>query len=303
MLPAYLHGISFELGKPESIETLSELRRDRDSLEILLATGMRDYLRSEADPLELARSSIRRTFAETGIDPSRIDLLVYVSESFPENGQLSEGMGHLCSDLGLINAFPIGVCLSTCGNMAAAIRIATAAISREKANNVLIVATDKVGPGQSRILPPAATVFSDAASSCIITSDPAKGHRIKGISLFADNGLWESGTLDMIANLGAAIRKVCTEALEEAGVSREFCVKLLMNNYNHTIQRLFCISSRFRREQLYLDTIGKYAHMGTSDTLINLDHYSRSDDSRRHGAICLLSTGPSMCGAVVLEKA
>lgn len=301
----YLSAIGTALGEAGPIDTLAELADQPDSLELLRRGGLRDYLRSPLTVDELIERSLAASLSATGVPPGDIGLLVCATESATAARPMASLLGAVCRRLGLVNAQAVGTWASGCGNFLSALRIAGLALRAGRTRHALVVTADVAYAGEARVLPPSLTVFSDGAASCLLSAGPttAPGLSVGTVFQFANNELWGAAPLQRIQHMSAGIRAVCGQTLGQAGKAAADCKYLVMNNYTQNIQRLFAFAGGFHRTQVFNGLVAAHGHVGSADTLLNLQALSEGGELRGGDLLCLLSTGTNVCGAVSLEVA
>lgn len=269
----YLQAAAWELGDERPIQEILPVANDELVLNYLLSKGLCNYRYSTSSPAELALASVRRTLATASISPSDISTVIYASTSFQNRQWYTSEISKMMLEAGLRHATPLGVSLSECGNFASALRVAVRLVQGGDCNHVLLVTTDVCPDPENRLVPPSATILSDGAASCVVTSHPGgfqvlsvrqvSNHRVRLL-----NPAKESTRLMRLTSHG--ISAAAEESLKEAQVSQEQITHLILTNQNRAVLEIFASQCGVPMERVYLGLVAKHAHIYASDSLINL---------------------------------
>jgi 3-oxoacyl-[acyl-carrier-protein] synthase III len=305
----YLGCIEYELGELVSLDGLAELKKQEGLVETLNALGLESYALSDRSAAELALTAASRTLRRASVMPRDIDVLVYATSSLSDQYALREGIANLVLEIGLQHAYPMGVFLSGCANFHSALRIARSLVRSGDAAHVLLVTTDKVPDGVSRMVPPNVSVASDGAASCIVSASSDLEFEVMSVCQHVAPDLVRQCNFDASANFtaylqgfAAGLKRTQEATLAAAELEPEKISKLVLNNYNLSIVRLFRSQLGIPIERMYLRNIARFAHAIASDNLINLSDHVAAEGTLEHEHSLLLSAGPVMWGGAVLRS-
>jgi 3-oxoacyl-[acyl-carrier-protein] synthase III len=302
---SFLTGVSYELGELEDISSLQALERNPVLLQTFRRLGLDKYGRSSKTPSSLATTSARKTLALTGLRGDEIDLLVYGTSSFWDRTFAERGVSELLNSCELKRAFPIGVFATECTNVASVLGIAREFLKSGRYHNIMAVFADRFSDDDPRIIPPELSVASDAAASCLVTSNqPPAGFKFRDWLVCAQPSMF---TLDLTQNpaeyikqSGEAIRDMIEQLYSGTGLGPDDFAQLITSNFNLSTARSLSLLSRVPMEKIYVKNIVRFGH-AYSDLLINLADYYEATTLKRKSLIHLLATGPFAFGSVVLE--
>lgn len=305
----YLGSIGYELGQQKNISELPFFDHEKNLLDIFKARGLSSYTESQLRPHELAKSAIEKTLAKNFCLPELIDCIVLATDSFWDEAIYSRSQFNIImNDLGLKNAYPIGVFMLECTSSSVALQIASNLVFCKKANNVLVVCTNKVKPGQDqeRIIQPGISILSDAAVACLVSSQNTGEYQLLSAEQMHSSSLEELDPEDSfedfvkgsIEGFEAVTRKLFSRIHQ---TSEKFSW-LITNNYLKHIIMMFASKIGFNAGQCYFDNIERFAHAHTADTLINLIDLSIHRTVISGERLLLLSNSPTSWGAVALMK-
>ncbi|MCC5648040.1 hypothetical protein LC607_35150 [Nostoc sp. CHAB 5824] len=306
----YLTGLAYKLGDIYDIKELDELQINSDLLKIFLKLGLTRYSVSKLTPAEMAKESIIHTLNKGSVTEKEIDALVYATSSFWDSELYNTNtISSLINELNLNNAYPIGVFLSNCSNIHTAIRTAASLVKSEECENILVVTTDKIKEGQTRIIPPRVSIASDAAASCVISSK--KGdfeviHTNQYINPSMGDIVGDVESSEQIQefmhNFQEGTKKTLCQALGIVAKKPEDFKQVITNNYSFSISNTIGNLGEFKPDQLYTDNIVRFAHALAADNLINLFDYLEKNITHEGELFLLLGTGGNMWGVTILRK-
>ncbi|HVR11755.1 MAG TPA: 3-oxoacyl-[acyl-carrier-protein] synthase III C-terminal domain-containing protein [Thermoanaerobaculia bacterium] len=305
-MPVYLKGISYELEEPRPLQQLPEIRQSPDLLANLKAVGVECFSASRQSPADLAASCVSRTLWKAKTDPASVDLLFYATSTFGEPSFYGRDVQALIGRLGLVNAYPIGVTLSECANVVIALALAADTLQLGRCRNALVVTTDKVLDGESRVVPPEVSVGSDCAASVLVCGEGTGPWELLAterllIPLEGEGRAHENfaGYLKMSAQ---GIQKVTARTLSALGLKPDDFTWLITNNYNQSVARLYASQSGFDLAKVYTANISRYGHCFGADNLINLSDCAGEHPPAAGDLVLLLASGPNMWATAVLRR-
>lgn len=306
---AGMGSIGYALGRLRSIEELDALAEQPEALAALRAKGVALFSEAEETPAQLAAQAASQTLALSNVAAGDIEALVYASTSFWEKQFYSEhDVAWLMNELGLVNAYPIGVFLPGCANAVTSLRVAVNMIRAEGYRRVLVVTTDKLAPGDSakRVMWPDVSVLSDAAASFMVTSAGDAEFDVTGIGHHSAPYMWDlDGKSNLAAFLLATVRgaqKTADRALLAARLTPGDTRGLITNNYNHAVMRMIAQKCGFDESQVYLGNVSRFAHGYAADTLINLHDCLAECPAAPGDSFLMLGTGHKNWASAVLRK-
>ncbi len=306
---AAIGNLGYALGDLYPLQVLDVLADNQKLLTALKAKGILHFAQATDTPVELAYRAARETLDSSEVKAKDIEAIVYASTSFWKKQFYSErDIAWLMNQLGLVNAYPVGVFLPGCANAISSMRVAINMIRAEDYRNVMVVTTDKVIPRDSvkRIMWPDVSVLSDAAASFLVTPGNQGEFNVISASNKSTPLMWD---LDNQSNLAAFLvstvkgaQQTVAEALQLANVAPSSIRTLLSNNYNNDVMGMMARKCGLNEDRVYLGNVSRFAHAYAADTLINLkDHLSKSH-AKQGDCFMLLGTGHKNWGAVVLQK-
>jgi 3-oxoacyl-[acyl-carrier-protein] synthase III len=304
--PVYLKGISYELEETRPLQQLPELRQNPELLANLKAVGVAAYSPSRQSPAELAAACASRTLWKSKTDPGAVDLLLYATTTFKEPRFYGRDVQALITKLGLVNAYPVGVTLSECANFVIALSLAADSLRLGHCRNALLVTTDKVLEGESRIVPPEISVGSDCAASVLVTRDGTGPWELLATERFMiplnGSGPAHEDFARHLKMSAQGIREITARTLAAVDRKPDDFAWLITNNYNQSVSRLFASQSGFDPGRLYTANIARYGHGFGADNLINLSDCAGEHPPDEGDLYFLLASGPNMWAAAVLRR-
>jgi 3-oxoacyl-[acyl-carrier-protein] synthase-3 len=260
--------------------------------------GLGKFRRTDRDIFDLGIDSARKTLMSSGLEPQEIDFLIFCSTRIP--GSETEHISHnvrLLKELGLTNAYPIGVTLNNCSSFMSAIVMAAGMLSRGCCTNVLIVTADKVNAGCSRFTNFA--LLSDSAASCIVTSRPTSGYRLK-----ADKFGVSKGPVDTFRGKDdpSLYEDVLAALLRSGDTSLKKIRKVFCSNVFRPITTFREKKLGFTTQQLFLDNVDRRGHCFSADAFMNLIDHSASGAVSAGDLFVLTADAPNLRSSILLER-
>jgi 3-oxoacyl-[acyl-carrier-protein] synthase-3 len=305
-MPVYLKGISYELEEPRPLQQLREVRQSPDLLANLKAVGIAAFSASRQSPADLAAGCVSRTLWKAKTDPGSVDLLFYATSTFGDPAFCGRDVQTLIGKLGLVNAYPIGVTLSECANAVIALELAAHTLRLGRCRNALIVTTDKVLDGESRVVPPEVSVGSDCAASVLVTGEGTGPWELLAterlIIPLNGEGRAHEDFARYLKMSAQGIQKITARTLAAMGRKPDDFAWLITNNYNQSVSRLFASQSGFDPAKVYTANIARYGHGFGADNLINLSDCAGEHPPDAGDLVLLLASGPNMWATAVLRR-
>lgn len=301
----YLHAIEYELGELRDLESVREFADDSSMLEVYRVRGLNTFSETKLSASEFARGVAERTLKKARIDPAEVDVVLYATDFLMTGAMFSRPeINLLLNDLGLTNAFPIGISLGACTNFAPAIQLAASLLRTGQARNVLLLIVEKLDPAMSRLMDLGIAILSDAAVACLISSQPGD-YQVLGVGRSSSPAVQrislEQNSRDYFAATGMGIKRAVDDVLQPYGGSRDAVARIFTNNYVTHVVKAFVKYAGFGLDKCYFENIPRFAHAFSADTLINLTDYTRSHPFAGGERVALLGTAPTSFGAVLLE--
>jgi 3-oxoacyl-[acyl-carrier-protein] synthase-3 len=302
----HLRGLAYELEEPRGIEEIAELRADRELLGRLQSVGLAAYSPNRQSPAEMAAAAAQRTLWKAKVKPAEVDLLVYATSSLSEPRYYGRDIDSLLTRLHLDRAFPIGITLSECANLIAALDVAASFVGSGRARNALLVTVDKIAAGTSRIVPPEVAVASDSAASILVNGEPGGLFELLAAERHILPLRYERDPHENVVHYlevsAQGIAEISARTLAAAGKTPADFRWLITNNYNTSVAKLVATQSGFAAERTYSANIARFGHSFAADNLINLADCLSAHPPSSGDLYMLLASGPHMWGGAVLRK-
>jgi 3-oxoacyl-[acyl-carrier-protein] synthase-3 len=311
-IQVYMTALGYQLGDSYPISEIKELtiKPEEEVLETLLEVGLENYTRTRLSPLEIAKKSIEITLKKATIKSCDIDALVYVTSSFwnPSFSSTKE-ISHLIYELDLNNAYPVGVFFSECSSMLTAIRIASNFIKAGEWKNVLVVSSDTISDNDTRIIPPNTSISSDAAASCILTSEREEGFEVLYTTQQIDTAMPDIFTLEDMEEIeqylkasDQGMKEILDKTMKDMRMHPKDFQKIITMNLNSSVSQTVSKYLDVEREKIFQDNIPRFAHALASDILINLCDFSSNYAIESGNFLLLMAMGTNTWGTSVLYK-
>ncbi len=306
MTPTFVDGIAYRLG---------ERRHDLDELtDVLQGTrhqlreaGLETYYVTDGSPTELAREPIERTLEharEGRLGP--INRVIFATNSVGhETLATPHAISRLFADVGLSDAFPLGVFLAWCANFQVALELARSLIETGQEETVLVVCSDVLWR-PDRLVSPRISVHSDAAVSFTVSSHEGP-FELLATAVHVEPKLGdinrETHFVQYMDGVARGVASVTQAALDAAGIGHDDVGRLIPNNYNRWVSRSMAKIAGFPEDRVYLDNVPRFAHALAADNPINLDDYHRERRPPSGECVALLGSGAFQWGVSLMRVA
>lgn len=304
---ASIASIAYRLGQLKPIDEIDFLRDDPRKLELYRLAGFERYAESELSMRELARHSAIQTLQDSGVERGEIGICLYVAESFDRDELVNaEEVNRLLIELGMGNAMPIHVSLSSCANIMSALRVATAFIAADEARHVLVVSVDKAPRRHGgRKMLQEMTIKSDVSLSCLVSAPGAGPYAILHLNQQNAADLIGVQSIDPRAyavskfnSIRRSAKRACAAlALEPADFTR-----IITSNYSREVTKMFIELCGFRKESGCFENIGRFAHAVAGDVLVNLRDLDTNGAIQPGDRIFLMADSITSSAVLCLQK-
>ena len=304
---ASIASIAYHLGQLKPIDEIDFLRDDPCRLELYRLAGFDCYAESGLSMRELARRSAIQTLQVSGVKRSEVGICLYVAESFDRDELVNaEEVNRLLLDLGLESALPIHVSLSNCANIMSALRVATALITSDEAEHVLVVSVDKASRRRhGRKMFQEMTIKSDASLSCLVSRPGAGPYAILYLGQQNAANLIDIQSMDAKAYAMSkfnGIRRSAKQACAALALGPADFARVITNNYGREVSKMFVELCGFRKESGCFENIGKFAHAVAGDVLINLQDLETEGAIQPGDRIFLMADSITSSAVLCLQR-
>lgn len=237
-----------------------------------------------------------------------VDTMVYATMT----GKVDPGQEHaweadlVVSGAGLDSARLIGIGNNRCANFGAMLTVATAMIKAGYSNRCLLVTVDSAPP-ESRLMPGAVGVLSDAAASGVVSEDPGPGptYRILAIEAVyrAELGVVNDirkapdAAAMFLEDIEHAVGRLCAAA----NVALAQFTHLVVNNYRSSAVAPLSEIVELPRSLVYRDAAAEFGHCYAADSIINVAHLATSGKVRHGDRVLVLCTAVNTWTLIALQ--
>jgi 3-oxoacyl-[acyl-carrier-protein] synthase-3 len=257
---------------------------------------MGSYYKTQMTIFDMMTASARKTFETAAITPQDIDAVIFCSMNFP--GPALDGVKfvrNFLETLDLSKAYPLGITLNGCNTLLSGIDMANSMVAAGRLKHALVVAGDAVHDEQERFQQYG--IFSDAAASCIITSQSARGYEIVRSSSATDyKAMFNDASFS--SELAIAASEAIFDGLDIGAedIKMAFC-----NNIFVPITSSKELDAGFEDEQLYTKNVKRTGHCFSADPLINLVDYARETSVENGQYFLMNGDSPGMRSSILLR--
>ncbi len=295
-----------ELSLP--IEALRQEPGGADYVPLFLEDGFSAYRQTQGGAGALVTAAVRHTLAAGPVDPACIDAVVLCAENFEEfladdaaPGAVALGarigVASALAQLGISASYLTGIWSAGCANFVAGVAAARGLVGQGIAEHVLVVTVDCDRRLPARIMNNGGAVYSDGASSCVISRGlhGGEGYRIDGIALTAEVGLAaidpRRNPFGYLLSVNRGIRKVRRGVLRPLGRDPASYARIVSPNLRRRSLAILAESFDLPLDRFEMPLKDRVAHVNAADHLLALEH----DLARPAGAdpsLLLFNPGP-----------
>jgi 3-oxoacyl-[acyl-carrier-protein] synthase III len=298
----HIYGIAYAVGQTRRIDEIPSLRtaEEEDVLALLTTMGLEHYCEAQGRPMELAITAVERTLAAAGLSATHVDMVLLASTTFDTRSYYTDDFAHFTRATGLEHVTPIGVYLSECANIVSALRLAASLLAARHARRILLVALDTFAGDAARLRNKAMTVNSDGAAACIVSSEsgPAPSFELLGLAQAThQQARLETDPTARFMTILKGVREAVEAVKLDLGPDTARIRTLLTNNYHMQCQRMLALQCNMSHRAVFIDNLSKYAHLSSSDTLVNLLDYANKTGAVGEPVLAI-ATGLATWGAM-----
>jgi 3-oxoacyl-[acyl-carrier-protein] synthase-3 len=273
-----LHSIRYALGENRRLYSdIEDFERIRTEYRIPNAPsllGFGEYFQTDEDIITLGVRAASETLDRSGLHREEVDYVLFCSADYSSVGaKPGDGYTRLLCELGLTNAYPVGLTLNGCTCALAALRMAASLLSDPTVRNVLVISADKLTCESNRVSRHA--IFSDGAVSCLVSKASDSGFELVDTVLRSDvSVMTEEGKQDDLQLFRSAMSTlVSRNAVTPEDIEMVFSgnIYTAISQYKEAAHGL-----GINRSQLFVANVPKVSHSFAADALINLADYSAS---------------------------
>lgn len=283
MNPLVLTGISHRHGDWRNLADLADRGlATRSEVDALGKGGLARYSVLDAPVRALYPECVGDSLRTAGVKPSDVDAVLFFSSTFASYDDHDDLIA-LCRHHGMTRALPMGVFLGQCTNFSYALLVATALIRGQGMRTVLLLGADALDETRaSRLLPAAASVFSDTVFSCVLGADLEHGYAVEHVGHLVEP---ELSALDPVKNqlkfmdlFADRLTALCRETYASTGLRPEQVDHLVLANLATPVLRNYAAVAGVPYARAATGNVARYGHCFAYDQLITLA--SLADDGK-----------------------
>jgi 3-oxoacyl-[acyl-carrier-protein] synthase-3 len=311
----FLDHFTFALGSTKyDVEESAAAGRIHNPAAAFLQSGFRFHhvCGEEETVLDLARAAVTPIADRV----AGVDAIVYAT-CIPANANLghpdrfaeSNDVKHLMdfpasrlqAELGLDDAFVVGIGQQACTSMLGSVRIAHGLIATDPAiGRVLCVSADRFPPGAT--YEQAYSLISDGAAACLVSREPA-AYRLVAVHHITNGAMVTADDDETVGSYFAYTHRLVTELLAKAGLTKDDIDWVVPQNTDRKawqiLGRLLGIDAR----RVSCASMPDVAHVISGDNIINLAYLTEQGAVEPGQRLLLTMAGYGMnWQGVVLEK-
>jgi len=306
--PVVLSGVSYRHGQWRDLVDLTERGlAGLADLATLSQGGLTRYSVLDRPVREYFADCARDSLHSAGIEPSAVDAVLFFSSTFSSYDDHSDLVG-LCRELGMGKALPVGLFQAQCSNFSYALMIATSLIRSQGMSTVLLLGADALDESRAgRLLPAAASVFSDTVLSCVVSTDAEGGYTVDHVGHLVEPELSAldpvKHTLRFMDLFAARLEQLCTDTYASTGLRPESFSHLVLANLTLPVLRNYAGVANIPFSRVPTGNIAGFGHCFAYDQLITLATLAESKEITAGELALVLGIGANhLFSSTVLRK-
>jgi len=274
-VPVVLSGVSYRHGQWRELVDLTERGlAGLAELATLSQGGLARYSVLDRPVRELFAGCASDSLDSAGVKPSTVDAVLYFSSTFSSYDDHGDLIA-LGRELGMGKALPIGLFQAQCSNFSYALMIATSLMRGQGMETVLLLGADALDESRaSRLLPGAASVFSDTVVSCVVSTQTAGGYAVEHVGHVVEPELSAldplKHTLRFMDLFAARLGRLCTDAYASTGLRPESFSHLVLANLTLPVLRNYAGVAGIPFARVPTGNVARFGHCFAYDQLITL---------------------------------
>lgn len=293
--------INYTLGEARPITEIPELADDHQATKFLMDRGFKNYRHYDGEPWEIGVAAAKKTLAEATFSPADIDQVVYASISSKNPMIGDRGVGLFASNMEMLETPIAGVVFGECTNVMLGLEYAAMLVETKRARTVLLVSTD-VACSKEQRMTSGYTICSDGAAACIVSEEEPHGSGYS-FDLVKFQKAYHHLSRAGLSNPTQAFRDIAKAAAFCKNTvtkdSKEKIGKWLPNTGNTEVAGAFASVLGIPLKDYYLDNLPDYAHLFSTDQLINLIDWASRSKAKDGELACGIATGMSGSSAAL----
>ncbi|WP_430412292.1 hypothetical protein [Kordia sp.] len=219
---------------------------------------------------EMLLTLMNRFFDQGIVSKNEIDLLILIGDDVKSGNRqknLAHYIQHHCQ---LENSDVLVVSGNHCSNIEQAIILSENLLKAGANENIIIVGVNKLQNNADRVIGNYG-IHGDGAGLVYVNKDNTDGISILGKSTYT-NGILHKANMNennfflLCKNYITCISKV----MKSYEIQPTDITKIIIQNANYMLINQCMNDFNFKKEQLYLDNIGRFGHLDCIDFIINL---------------------------------
>ncbi|HZB32746.1 MAG TPA: 3-oxoacyl-[acyl-carrier-protein] synthase III C-terminal domain-containing protein [Streptosporangiaceae bacterium] len=303
-----LSGVSYRHGQWRDLVDLTErgLAAPGD-IATLSQGGLTRYSVLDGHVRDHFAACAAETLESAGIEPSTVDAVLFFSSTFSSYDDHDDLVG-LCRALDMRKALPVGVFQAQCSNFSYALMIATSLIRGQGMNTVLLLGADALDESRAgRLLPAAASVFSDTVLSCVVSTEGNDGYAVEYVGHVVEPDLAVldpvKQTLRFMDLFAARLERLCTDTYASTGLRPESIDHLVLANLGKPVLRNYAAVAGVPFTRVPTGNIARFGHCFAYDQLITLATLAESGEITTGQLALVLGVGANhLFSSTVLRR-
>jgi 3-oxoacyl-[acyl-carrier-protein] synthase III len=291
--------ICYSVGKIRPIAALLDSGVDQGALDSLAAKGIQNFCEDSRAAHDMCMACVKDTLSESGLRASDINAVVIGPSRAKWDLAAEQSLLAALASIGLSR-------MQACSVANAALDLARLLVlAHSKVKNVLVIVFGK-NDEDSRLAPEAATLFSDGAVSCIVSSDFGN-LEIVGAASATDPALaaleWTGSNFGRYLQSGiASLHAVCVSVYEQGQVAPRDIAAVFGTNGSSIYLQMIGFAAEVPSDRVYSENLSRYGHVYGCDNLIGIRDRMLAQDFDSGAHVISVAWAPNVASACLLRR-
>jgi 3-oxoacyl-[acyl-carrier-protein] synthase III len=299
--------ICYSVGKIRPIAALLDSGvADQSTLDSLAAKGIQNFCEDSRAAHDMCMACVKDTLSESGLRASDIDAVVIGPSRAKWDLADEQSLLAALASIALPRTQIYGISMQACSVANAALDLARLLVlAHSKVKNVLVIVFGK-NDEDSRVAPEAATLFSDGAVSCIVSSDFGN-LEIVGAASVTDPALaaleWTGSNFGKYLQSGvASLHAVCESVYQQGQVAPRDIAAVFGTNGSSIYLQMIGFAAEGPGDRVYSENLSRYGHVYGCDNLIGIKDRMLAQDFDSGAHVISVAWAPNVASACLLRR-
>jgi len=225
---------------------------------------------ADMEEVEMLKPLLTKFLHSNIVEPSGIDWLILIGDSLNKGFRMKNLAHYIQHIYDLNNMNVVEISGNHCSNIEYALIYAKSMLDAGSANNILLVAVNKMSIPQDRLVGSYA-VKGDGAGLIFLKGDTDKGVNILGVHAFTNGLLYEADVNKMNSLVLCKNYTHCLSTfMRKFSIKPEEISHIIIQNANPLLLAQCFSSLGFKFNKIYTENLSAFGHLDCIDFIVNI---------------------------------